>query len=230
MIEAPEAVQQEFPVDQIGLNIKFVKDLTPYRTRKVRILNGAHTTLVPVAYLSGFRTVRESMEDPSISHYLHNTLFEEIIPTLDLSAEELRQFANDVTERFLNPSIRHELISISLNSISKYKVRVLPSVLKFIEIENQLPDRLLFSLAALIRFYKGQWLNEVIPTNDAPEVLDFFKKVWKEDSVEKIVRATLSNASFWGQDLTKIEGFAEKVTGYLMQIERQEVFSIPEFA
>ncbi len=157
VIEAPEVVSKAFPADKIGLGVKFVKDLTPYRTSKVRILNGAHTARVPVAYLHGLRTVRESMEDKTVGEFIRKAVNDEIIPTLDLPKEELQQFANDVMERFLNPYIRHELMSIALNSISKYKVRVLPSLLKYIELKKQLPEKLVFSLAALIRFYKGEW-------------------------------------------------------------------------
>src|SRR6187551_3274411 len=124
VIEAPDSVKQAFPTEQAGLQVKFVSDLTPYRTRKVRILNGAHTALVPVAYLRGLRTVREAVEDKYAGDFVRKAIFGEIIPTLDLSKEELTQFANDVMERFQNPYIRHELMSIALNSISKFKVRV----------------------------------------------------------------------------------------------------------
>lgn len=223
VIEAPSSVQQSFPTDRAGLQVKFVKDLTPYRTRKVRILNGAHTALVPVAYLNGFRTVRESIEDPATGNFIRKAIFEEIIPTLDLPKDELQQFANDVIERFQNPFIKHELISIALNSISKYKVRVLPSVLKFVEIKGQLPDHLVFSLAALIRFYKGEWHGEIIPVNDTPDILKFFGEVWKKGSLENVSRETLANISFWGRDLNQIKGLTERVTKHLTSLEKQSV-------
>ena len=223
VIEAPASVQQSFPTDRAGLEVKFVKDLTPYRTRKVRILNGAHTALVPVAYLIGFRTVRESIEDTATGNFIRKAIFEEIIPTLDLPKSELQQFANDVIERFQNPFIKHELISIALNSVSKYKVRVLPSVLKYIAVKHQLPDRLLFSLACLIRFYKGEWQNAIIPVNDTPEILNFFNTVWKTKSLEDVARETLANTSFWGQDLNKIKGLTDRVTRHLTSLEKQNV-------
>ena len=186
------------PFDKAGLNVKFVSDLSPYRTRKVRILNGAHTTLVPVAYLKGFRTVRESVEDEKMRDFLLKAIHEEIIPTLDLPKEELIQFADDTIGRFKNPFIKHELASIALNSVSKYRVRVLPSVLKYIEIKKELPRRLLFSLAALIKLYEN-------PINDTPEVLEFFKR---SPSVKEI----LGNESFWGQDLNKIDEVTDVVS------------------
>ncbi len=220
VIEGPESLQEQFPAAKAGLQVKFVKDLTPYRTRKVRILNGAHTTLVPVAYLAGIRTVKDSIDDKSIGTYIRNVIFNEIIPTLDLPADELTQFANDVMERFQNPFIKHELLSIALNSISKFKVRVLPSVLEFKKRTGKLPVDLLYSLAALIRFYKGDWHGEVIPLNDSPEVLNFFKITWQEHEVQKVVQKILSNESFWGQDLTQIDGLADQVTRSLKQIEK----------
>ncbi|KAI9549763.1 putative altrote oxidoreductase-like [Daphnia sinensis] len=116
VIEAPEQVKNEFPLDQAGLNVKFVPDLTPYRTQKVRILNGGHTALVPWAYLNGMRTVRESVENPIIGKFLRDVIFEEIIPTLEIPKEELEKYAESVLERFANPFIVHELKSIALNA------------------------------------------------------------------------------------------------------------------
>jgi tagaturonate reductase len=219
VIEGPSTVQQHLPTAMAGLDVKFVTDLTPYRTQKVRILNGAHTTLVPVAYLAGFRTVREAIDDAAIGTFIRNTIASEIIPTLDLPANELKKFADDVIERFQNPFIKHELLSIALNSISKYKVRVLPSVLEYHKRTAKLPANLLYSLAALIRFYKGEWQGNVIPLNDAPEILDFFKTVWEKQDGDKVAQNVLANESFWGQDLNKVKGLTAAVTEALQQIE-----------
>lgn len=220
VIEGHEVVQQYFPAQRAGLDVKFVSDLTPYRTRKVRILNGAHTTLVPVAYLAGFRTVKESVDDPTIGTYIRNSIFNEIIPTLDLPGDELNQFANDVIERFQNPFIKHELLSIALNSISKYKVRVLPSVLEYKKRTGKLPQNLLYSLAALIRFYKGEWQGDAIPLNDAADIIDFFKTSWKSHDLEEVTQKVLSHESFWGQDLTQIERLLPAVKRALMEVEK----------
>ena len=148
VIEAPDSVKNEIPAKTCGLNIVFTNNMEPYRTRKVRILNGAHTSLVPVSYLYGIDKVRESLEDQVVGKFIQNAIFEEICPTLDLPEQELIQFSNAVLERFRNPYLEHDLLSISLNSMSKYKTRVLPSVLEYIKKENALPKRLLFSLAA----------------------------------------------------------------------------------
>jgi len=215
VIEAPKFVQEELPFSSAGLDVKFVDDITPYRTRKVRILNGAHTSLVPVAYLSGFRTVMDSVNDEAIGRFIRSAIFDEIIPTLDLPSEELVQFANDVIERFQNPSIRHELLSIALNSISKFKVRVLPSILEYNKRKAHLPPNLVFSLAALIRFYKGEWKEEKIPLNDSAEVLDFFKDAWNNHDKKNFVEKVLSNESFWGEDLSKVDGLIGRVEGEL---------------
>lgn len=226
VIEAPEAVKAAFPTEKANLQVKFVQNLTPYRSRKVRILNGAHTAMVPVAYLQGLRTVREAVEDPQTGAFIREAVFEEIIPTLDLPEEELHQFAKDVIERFQNPFIRHELISIALNSISKYKVRVLPSVLEYKKRKEQLPEQLLKALAALILFYRGEWQGERIPLNDSAEILSFFEQAWQKEVPAETVKTVLSNTDFWDQDLTQVEGLADKVTAQvalLLQSEQENL-------
>ena len=219
VIEAPDVVRKAFPADSIGLHLKFVNDLTPYRIRKVRILNGAHTAMFAVAYLHGLRTVKESVDDKAVGEFIRKAVSEEIIPVLDLPKEELLQFFYDAIERFQNPFIRHELIDIALNSISKYKVRVLPSVLKYLELKKQLPEKLIFSLAAMIRFYKGEWKGDPISLNDTPEVLNFFKEVWKDNDATRVAHETLSNKEFWGIDLTTIAGLEDKVKGHLQKMK-----------
>ena len=220
VIEAPESVKNEIPAKTCGLNIVFTNNMEPYRTRKVRILNGAHTSLVPVSYLYGIDKVRESVEDQVVGKFIQDAIFEEICPTLDLPKQELKQFSNAVLERFRNPYLEHDLISISLNSISKYKTRVLPSILEYIKRENTLPKRLLFSLAALIAFYRGNRNGVNIPLKDDQSVLDFFAAQWIAFDVKAIAKATLQNVDFWGQDLTQISGLLEEVTTSLNAITK----------
>jgi tagaturonate reductase len=203
------------PLEKAGLQVKFVPDLTPYRTRKVQILNGAHTTLVPVAYLKGLRTVRDSVDDKEVGDYLLTAIHEEIIPTLDLPKDELTRFADEVMERFQNPFIKHELASIALNSISKYKVRVLPSVLAYVSMKKELPKRLLYSLAALIKFYKG----EGRPVNDTPEIIEFFSKAWAKNDAVVAAKMVLGNVELWGMDLNTIDGLNKLVTEDLKALE-----------
>lgn len=218
VIEGPESIQQEFPAKECGLNVVFTDNMEPYRTRKVRILNGAHTSLVPVGYLYGIDKVRESLEDLTVGAFLKDAIFNEICPTLDLPKEELDQFANDVLDRFRNPYLEHALLSISLNSVSKFKTRVLPSILEYIKRKNELPKRLLFSLAALITFYKGERNGISIPLKDDNEVLDFFKSQWASGDISSITKNTLMNTSFWGKDLTEFTGLLEVVESNVKDI------------
>jgi tagaturonate reductase len=222
VIEAPDSVKTAFPAEKAGLEVKIVNDLSPYRTRKERILNGAHTAMVPVAYLIGLRTVKEAVEDEYIGNFIRAAIFEEIVPTLDLPENELTKFANDVLERFQNPFIRHELISIALNSISKYKVRVLPSVLEFIKRKNQPPDRLLYALAALIYFYKGEWKGDKIPLNDTQENLEIFHQAWQKEDLAEVAEYILSYKNLWELDLTQVQGVKDSVTRHLEKIQRLE--------
>ncbi|GAA4238350.1 tagaturonate reductase [Postechiella marina] len=218
VIEGPESVKEEIPAEACGLNIVFTDNQEPYRTRKVRILNGAHTSLVPVGYLYGIDKVRESLEDEVVGGFLKDAIFNEICPTLDLSKEELEQFSNDVLDRFRNPYLEHALISISLNSTSKFKTRVLPSVLEYIKRKGALPQHLLFSLAALIAFYKGDRNGEAIAIKDDQSALDFFAAQWATGDISGVAKATLANTDFWGVDLTQFEGLEATVTENLENI------------
>lgn len=221
IIEGPQSLEQEFPIGQTGLDIYYADDLTPYRTRKVRILNGAHTAMVPLAYLKGLRTVREAVEDPFIGDFLTRTIHNEIIPTLDLPKEELEKFAQDVIERFKNPFIKHQLKDIALNSVSKFQVRVLPSLLGYYDRKKELPEHLVLSFAALIVFYRGRYGNEALPMRDTPEVTEFFKEVWESGNSHSIASRVLANTTFWQQDLNSIAGLtdllAEKINGLLSE-------------
>lgn len=228
VIEGPQWIKNELPTEKVGLNVLVVDDMTPYRTRKVRILNGAHTTMVPVSYLYGIDTVKESVEDEVIGKFVNDAIFEEIIPTLDLPKDELVEYAGSVLGRFGNPFIKHFLMSIALNSMSKYETRVLPSVLEYQKRTGSLPNRLVFSLASLIRFYKGERNGEAIALADDAWILDMFKEAWgshdgSESGIEKIVRTVLSNEKIWKMDLNKVEGLTAKVTNYLVSIEKNGI-------
>lgn len=226
VIEGDKAVSERLPFHKAGLNVLWTDNMEPYRTRKVRILNGAHTMTVLAAYMCGLDTVGECMQDADVSKFMKNGIFEEIIPTFDLPEEEKISFASAVLERFANPFIKHMLLSISLNSVSKYKVRVLPSVEEYIRRYLKLPKKTLFALAVLIRFYKGTVIEngklkgEAFGRDydicDMPEVLDFFVDVYTKygDDSKTLVRAVLSEEAFWGKDLTAYDGLCETVTDY----------------
>lgn len=215
-IEAKEsslkAISEELPLHKAGLNVVWTTDATPYKQRKVRILNGAHTMSVLAAHLAGKTTVGEMMSDDIFVQYLQKGIFDEIIPTLDLERDDLVNFANSVFDRFANPYIHHYLMSIALNSVSKYRVRVLPSILEYHKRKGEIPVALTFSLAALIVFYKGDGYD--VP--DDADIVSFFNKAWADSSnMQDLARLVLSNASLWDEDLNNIFGLADKVAHYL---------------
>lgn len=198
VIEGDTSLREELPFDKIGLNVIWTEDqLYKYKTRKVRILNGAHTSLVPYAMLRGFDTVKSCMDDKEMLAYLRACIFEEIIPTLDLPEEELKEYAENVLERFSNPFIKHFLSSIALNSVSKFKVRVLPSLLTYIERYQKMPKTLLMAFGALLKFYRTDMAN------DDAAIMEFLKTASVEEA--------LANESLWGQDLSFL---AEEVKPY----------------
>ncbi|RII34517.1 tagaturonate reductase [Clostridium chromiireducens] len=225
VIEGPQSIKNELPIEEAGLNIKVVDDMTPYRTRKVRILNGPHTAMVPVAYLYGLETVGESVDHEVIGKYVHDVIYDEIIETLDLPHEELVEFADAIIERFQNPYVKHFLMSISLNSMSKYKTRDLPSLTEYLKRKGVLPKKLVFSLAALIEFYKGKRGKEDIQLADDEDILELFKGLWSnydgtKEGLNKIVTSVLAYEKNWGSDLNDIPNLTDEVSRYLEIIEK----------
>ena len=223
-IEAPPSVRVDFPIDKIGLNIVYTDDLSPFRTIKVRILNGAHTSMVPVGYLYGIETVRAAVCHPILGKYIQKVIFEEIIPGLDMPEAQLHQFAGEVLDRFKNPFILHQLISIALNSTSKFTTRLLPSILSFYQKRGKLPKYLVFSMAAMIHFYRGKRNGEMIPLKDDPSVIAFLQQLWAQcDGTDtgfaNLAENVLKWEKNWRQDLTAIEGFQEELQRHLIQID-----------
>lgn len=235
IIEGPEGLEDRLPFKKAGVNVHVVPDVMPYKHRKVRILNGAHTGFVLGAYLSGQDIVRDCMQNATISGFMNKMLSEEVIPTLvdHLDENDLNQFAAAVKDRFNNPFVNHELMSISLNSTSKWKARNMPSFLKYIEINGKLPVCLTMSLAAYIAFYSNdvQELNEsglvckrpagnTYVCKDDRWALEFFY-AHKDDSEEELVKSVLGNEKMWDQDLNKIEGLTDAVVADLKKIRTE---------
>ena len=226
--------EDELPTDKAGVNVIWTDDMSFYRTRKVRILNGTHTMMVLAAYLTGLNTVEECIKSPLVFPMAKRGLFEEIIPSMDGDRKQLEEYAGDVLERFANPYIVHLLLSISLNSVSKFKTRDLPSLLGFLRKEGKLPPVLSFSLAALIAFYegteyegtalKGSRNGETYLIQDSPEVLEKFRTLYSAsysnvgEKATAIAKNVLSDTSWWGEDLTAVPGLEEKIAGYLETI------------
>ncbi|UII76507.1 tagaturonate reductase [Flagellimonas sp. HMM57] len=221
VIEGPSAIQEKLPFSKTGLNVIFTDDLAPYRTRKVRILNGAHTAMVPIAYLHGFKEVREAVEDEKIGLFIKEVIFDEIIPTLDMPKTELESYAHEVLERFRNPFIKHKLMDISLNSISKFKVRVLPSMLNYMIKYENTPPKLAITLAYLFIFYRGEFESNNIELRDEAKVIEFFKNAWKEIDLERITAKILANKALWGVDLKNRTNLKEALTTELIHISKQ---------
>ncbi|MGX5076975.1 tagaturonate reductase [Enterobacter mori] len=217
VIQGPKSLAAELRLDKFPLNVLIVDDIKPYKERKVAILNGAHTALVPVAFLAGLDTVGEAMNDAEICAFVEKAIYEEIIPVLDLPREELESFASAVTGRFRNPYIKHQLLSIALNGMTKYRTRILPQLLAGQQATGQLPARLTFALAALIAFYRGERHGERYPVQDDAHWLTRYQQLWaqhhdKQIDTRSLVEAVLSESNHWEQDLTQVKGLVEQVT------------------
>ncbi len=225
VIEAPEWVQKEFPAQKAGLQVKFVNDMTRYREQKVRILNGAHTGSYAASLLYGIETVRESIEHIEVGQFLKELVFDEVIKGLGGDEDELKGFASKILERFYNPYIRHEWTSIALNALSKWETRCLPSLIDYKENTGVLPQKLVFSLAALIAYYKGEVDGQKYTLNDDQIHLDFFSNLWEKqdgtpESVYELSEKALAYKQLWKKDLNDIEGLTQAVSSYLFLIEQ----------
>jgi tagaturonate reductase len=208
VIEGDDKLKKQLPFELTDYDVKIVEDLQPYRTRKVRILNGAHTAMVPFSLLYGNETVQESVEDDFTGPFVRNLIFGEIMPGLDMPKDTLGSYAEAVLERFKNPFIVHKLSSIALNSISKFKVRVLPSLLDYVDEKGELPVRIVYAFACLLRFYQGQWQEKVLPVHDDAAIVADFKQLWSTETLPNLAQKVLSKTDYWGQDLNQVEGLA----------------------
>lgn len=223
VIEGPRWLREELRLHRYPLNIRLVDDIRPYKEQKVAILNGAHTALVPVAYLAGLDTVGEAMSDPQLAAFVEGALRDEIIPVLDLPDTELRAFADAVLGRFRNPFIRHQLLSIALNSMTKFRTRILPQLLASQRQQGGWPRRLTFALAALLVFYRGQRHGESYSLQDDEQWLARFATLWPqlergEITPQHLVETVLADKDHWQQDLTQLPGLVAVVTEQLQAI------------
>lgn len=227
VIESAKDISGELPLPAAGLPVIYTEDHHPYKQRKVRILNGAHTSFVLASYLCGNDIVLQSMNDELILKYIKGVLFDEVIPTLTLPKQDLLDFAEAVLARFNNPFVKHAHLSIALNSVSKWRARCMPSFLDYIKKEGRLPSHLTFSIAALLAFYTGSEIRdkalighrdeEEYQILDDADVLKFFAANSGKAPAE-FAHAVLSNEAFWGQDLSALPGVEAAVTEYLTVI------------
>lgn len=223
VIEGPAALKKRLPFEEAGLNVIWTDDITPYRTRKVRILNGAHTAAVPAAYLYGLETVGEMVAHPLLGRFARSLIFDEIIPSIGLEQEMLQDFAHSVWERFHNPYIKHYLESILLNSLSKFTTRVLPSLEGYYEREGRVPPKLSLSLAALLAFYRSRCGEGAGgPIKEEPQVLSYFSELWQGAGAaawERLAKDALGSTALWGSDLNELPGLTAAVAAHLETIE-----------
>ena len=220
VIEAPESVAAEFPADKAGLNVLFVPSEAPYHERKVTLLNGPHTVLSPVGYLSGLDTVKECVEDPQVGQFVRKVMYAELMETLNLPKEELQAFADSVVERFLNPYVKHFVTSIMLNSFPKYKTRDLPGLKTYLERKGELPKGLVLGLAAIITYYKGGKRGdvEIVPNDDAA-IVALLKDLWATGDLRKVAESVLAAEFIWGENLNEIPGLTDLVVADLEIIQ-----------
>ena len=233
VIEGPDGLEDRLPFKKAGVPVIVVPDVTPYKKRKVRILNGAHTGFVLGAYLAGYDIVRDCMHDNTILGYMNQMLYDEVIPTLPLDKKDLEDFAQAVQDRFNNPFVNHELMSISLNSTSKWRARNMPTFLDYVKEKGELPPCLTTSFAAYVAFYSNdiQELNDKglvcrrpkgneYTVSDDRWVLEFYY-AHRNDSPENLIHAVMTNTEMWGQDLTEVPGFEKEAVRILKQIREE---------
>ena len=225
VIEAPESVAKEFPADKAGLNVLFVPSEKPYHDRKVTLLNGPHTVMSPVAYLSGIDTVSEGLKDEVIAKFVDKVMFKELLETLDLPKAELEKFGADVLDRFKNPFVKHFYTSIMLNSFPKFKTRDLPGLKIYLERKGELPLGLVLGLAGIITYYKGGKRGDVeITPNDDKAITDLLTELWNSGDVAKVAHGVLAAEFIWGEDLNKVKGLTSKVVEYLTSIQNKGMY------
>ena len=230
VIEAPASVAREFPADKAGLNVLFVPSEEPYHERKVTLLNGPHTVLSPVAYLSGINIVRDACQHPIVGRYVRKVMYDELMATLNLPQEELQAFADSVMQRFLNPFVDHQVTSIMLNSFPKYETRDLPGLKTYLARKGELPQGLVLGLAAIITYYKGGTRadgTEIVP-NDSTENIHLLRSLWATGDVRQVARGVLAETRIWHEDLNLIPGLTEQVIYYLQAIAERGMLSVVE--
>lgn len=210
VIEAPQEVAAEFPADKAGLHVLFVPSEAPYHERKVTLLNGPHTVLSPVGYLSGLDTVRECCEDEVVGKFVNKVMYEELMETLNLPKDELKKFADDVKDRFVNPYVKHFVTSIMLNSFPKFRTRDLPGIKTYLERRGELPQGLVFGLAAITTYYRGgkRGEDEIVP-NDDPRIMATLEGLWQSGDFRSVAVGVLADDFIWGENLNNIPGLTD---------------------
>ncbi len=208
-------VMKELPLDKAGLHVIFMPSIKQFRDKKVRILNGSHTGMVPIGLQMGCETVMDAFNTPTIERFVNEMVAEEVIPMIEEDQAELKEFAAGILERFYNPYIKHLLKTISLNSLSKWEARNYPTVKDNFFKAGKLAKHELFTFAALLTLYSGKSGFE---PDDTKEFVEFIQKSWDSTNrvatVEKIVKSNIFTVDF-----SEVEGFIEGVAAYVADIE-----------
>ncbi|MDR1756433.1 MAG: tagaturonate reductase [Culturomica sp.] len=206
-------VQEVFPLDKAGLHVLYMPSIKSFRDKKVRILNGSHTAMVPVGLQMGCETVMDAFNTPMIEQYINTMVEKEVLPMIDEDKAELEAFAAGILERFYNPFLRHLLATISLNSLSKWEARNFPTVLDNFKKAGKTAEYSLFSLAALLVLYSGKSEVDFTP-NDTPEHVAFIRSTWDNNRIEESVRKIAENRAIWTVDLTEVKPLTGTVAKY----------------
>lgn len=230
-IESKHDLSAQLPLNRIGLNVIYTTDLTPYKELKLKILNGAHTSMVPIGLLLNIGLVKDVMDNKLTANFIKDLVYLDTIPAIQVDQKMAKEFAKDVMDRFRNPFLEHRLKAISLNSISKFVSRVLPSIKGYLTTKGRLPPRLVLSFACLLAYYSGSYQGQVIEPVDDEEVVSTLLRHWEKirsnggisyQALEKL----LSDSTLWGEDLTKLEGLGEQLGGFLTEIEKGNLVSL----
>ena len=210
-----QEVQRRLPLDKAGLHVIFMPTIKQFRDKKVRILNGSHTGMVPIGLQMGCETVMDAFNTPDLEKFINTMVEEEVIPMIEEDQAELKEFAAGILERFYNPYIRHMLKTISLNSLSKWETRNFPTVLDNWNKAGKVAEKEMFTFAALLTLYSGTVAFE---PDDTPEHIDFIRKVWNNNDIDATVKAIVENRNIWTVDFTEVAPFVEKAAGYVKMI------------
>ncbi len=228
VMEANPWVQEHFPLDRAGLNVIYTSDLEPYRVRKVRILNGIHTAMAFTGLLAGVKTVREAIEHPITGAFIQNTLNHEILPYVPGDAQELRVYKEEVVNRFMNPAIEHQLATITLNSIAKFKVRLIPSIKAYLSHHHLPPEGIVLSFASLLYLYATAGAGPNVQLKDESSILEFIQGEWKKSShteseIHNFIQVCLAQTNWWGENLNELHGLTDRIAFYLYIITQQGI-------
>jgi len=216
-IGGDESIKEKLPLDKAGFNVLFMEDIHDFRAKKVRVLNGAHTAMVPVALQLGCQTVMDAFKVPAVEQFIHKMVHQEVLPVIKEDKEELKVFADKIVERFYNPFLKHYLKDISLNSLSKWETRDFPTLKdNFLQLNNEAP-LVTFSFAALLVLYSGKSAIEFTP-NDTPEFVSFIQSTFNENDIHTWVNGIISNKKIWKEDMAAIPFFVKNVANYVTLI------------